>query len=64
MTEYETGRPLVTRPAYLVIKPISPASLRILSDMTAGSRLEDTPYVWKLPPVPGLVVRELESMTA
>jgi hypothetical protein len=64
MNEYETGRPLITRPAYLVIKPISPASLRILSDVTSGSRLEGTPYIGKLPPAAPLVVRELESMTA
>ena len=64
MTDQETGRPLIIRPGYVVVKPLSPASLRILSDTTAGSRLEDTLYVGKLPPVPALVVRQFESMTA
>lgn len=61
--EDETGRPLIAPPGYLMIKPLSPATLRIVSDDTAGSRLEGVPYFGPQLVQP-LVIREQESMTA
>lgn len=64
VNEEPTGRRLVPPVGYIVIKPVSPATLRIVSDETSGSRLEDIPYIVKHPTAPPLLVRELESSTA
>jgi hypothetical protein len=56
-----TGEPLFPPMGYLVIKPMSPAVLRIVGDTTAGSRLEGVLYEGGWQP---LVVRELEETTA
>lgn len=64
MDEEATGRPLVARPGYIVIRPTSPAILRIVSDETSASRLEDIPYIIKHPTPPPTLVRESDSTTA
>lgn len=65
MFEYvdETGEPLIPSSGYLVIKPMSPAVLRIVADTTVGSRLEGVSYSGPQQ-VPSLMIREQESMTA
>ncbi len=64
MAEYiaETGDSLIRSPGYLVIKPMSPAILRVVEDNTIGSRLEGVSYIGTQQPVI-LTVREQESMT-
>lgn len=64
MDEEPTGRSLVPRTGYVVIRPTSPATLRIVSDETSASRLEDIPYIAKHPTPPPLMVREFDSSTA
>jgi hypothetical protein len=64
VNEEPTGRRLVPTVGYVVVKPISPATLRIASDETSGSRLEDIPYIVKDRTPPPLLVREIESSTA
>lgn len=59
--ETETARPLIIRPGYLIIKAASPATLRVVSDDTVGSRLEDVFYFDKN--ARPLVIREEVSMT-
>lgn len=63
MCENETGKPYFPPVGYLVIKPMSPALLRVVDEITVGSRLEGILYEGVAQPVT-LMVRQVEETTA